>query len=117
MKTRIIVTCVSVAAAVGFGATPAHAASWKSCGEVSFSGGAVADSNYGAINIRALNTGCATAKAVARGVQNQRDHQYYSHGFRCVGHPTGGGYSAYACSKTDRKGIKHKVRFSSVGLG
>ena len=120
MRIRIIVTGVTAAAALGVGAPAAHAAAtWKSCGEVSFSGGAVADSHYGATNIRALRTGCAIAKSVARGVQNARDHRYTSHGFVCSGHVTGGGYSAYSCVKTqtDSDGLHDKVRFTAVGVG
>lgn len=120
MKTRIIVTCAAAAASVVLSAPAANASTWKSCGEINFSGdGPVASSNYGVTKIRALRTGCASAKAVANDVQDAHDGRYSSHGFVCTGHDAGGGYSDYLCVKTrkDRDGLHDKVKFTTVGLG
>lgn len=111
MKARIIVVGAAAAATVALG-TPAHAAAtYTKCGDVSFTGGeSLADSNYGARNVRALNVGCATAKSVARGVVNGHDHKYSSHGFACKGIVQGGGYTNYTCTKSTAK-----IKYTAVG--
>jgi hypothetical protein len=120
MRVRIIVAGVTAAAALGLGMPSANAATWKSCGSISFAEGSpIGSSHYGVKDIRALRTGCATARSVARDVENARDYQYTSHGFACTGRSTGEGYGAYVCIKTkvDRNGRHDKVRFTTLGLG